>query len=1241
MPKSITTALPFVTHNPTFDGRGVIVGVFDTGVDSLARGLNGDDKVIDIVDCTGSGDLMCKKAEPKDNTLATPAGPVTLPSTAPPTSAYYVGIKRAYELYPKKLVNRVSAERKKEFLDCHKKHLAVAKEKSDELEAKGDKTKEGIKARKNAKAIVDSLTAATSDYDDHGPIKIVVVQCSPDNHPCAYILDMEKDFTSSTPPTLSSLMYSFDHNRAVAKFDDSSMLNFCLNFETPTEDGILVTITTDAGAHGSHVSGIVAADLQDESMNGVAPGAKIVSLKIGDSRLGSMETGVGVVRALTEAKKRGCHIVNMSYGEASAVANSGRIADLIDEMVYKDNIIFVSSAGNNGPALMTVGAPGGLNKSIISVGAHVDTSMMVSDYSMREIAGAGTNYTWSSVGPAPDGMNGVDIIAPGGAITSVPEWCLQKNQLMNGTSMSSPNCAGCIALLLSALIQQNVPYNAERVKKAVFNTAKLMPDLSTLVQGNGMIQVEKAYEHLMSYKDELSEEVRFETTINRAATPNGVYLRQHEECNKRQTYSVTVDPKFGFKDDDRSIETQTKRVEFEMRMNLELSVEDCDWVSFPDHVVLMHNGRSFSIEVNPCDLPSGLHTIHLIGYDSSNPARGAMFKLPITVVKPKPLDTSDVAPNLGQMNFAPAERKRFFITPPTGATYCDITIKDCRSPKDDASSRLVVLHTLQSFPHTPYRDNEKQRYLNLSPGESSVTGVACTGGVTMEICLARYWSALGLTEVSCDVRYRGATPTPSSVNISAAGSGTHVRLQSIVSDEVVSPVAKLDKFLTYLTPKDSKIEAMPGDRNLLLDGITRTYGLTLTYSLSLDEDASITCVVPTLNGYLYESAMESQFVMVYDSSKKLLGVSDCWPDPIKCKKGDITIRLQVRHSSIDVLKKFEGQVLAIERSLKSPVTLDVYATHCDMVLGKKKFGKRILPQGNMVSAHFSLPSRPKGVKEGDVLKGKVQYESSDSDLPGAGKRPGGWPITLAIGPKEKDTKKEEKPEVSEVKDEMGEVEKMEEELRDWKVGKVEKKIGEDGFDALYDNALKSYDGWLPLMAAKVKHLEKKKAEGWEKSVVALVDGIVKRIDTDRIAKWGGMKHDLTDGVVVKEKKEVDREKGILIDCLGRKCLALVGDEGFDGAVKELKKWVKVEGADKYAVVEIEECKKAKHGGLVLEIIKRLGDGSGSKGGLKVYDKKELLEIREKIYEELKWDWLGEYSKCWKVLEAPADFQEFN
>ena len=63
-------------------------------------------------------------------------------------------------------------------------------------------------------------------------------------------------------------------------------------------------------------------------------------------------------------------------------------------MVDKHRLIFISSAGNNGPALTTVGAPGGTSTSIIGVGAYLSPAMAAGAHSVVDPPSHGLEYTW-------------------------------------------------------------------------------------------------------------------------------------------------------------------------------------------------------------------------------------------------------------------------------------------------------------------------------------------------------------------------------------------------------------------------------------------------------------------------------------------------------------------------------------------------------------------------------------------------------------------------------------------------------------------------------------------------------------------------------------------------------------------------------------------------------------------------------------------------------------------------------
>ena len=204
---------------------------------------------------------------------------------------------------------------------------------------------------------------------------------------CGY--EQTGDLRDKTPMTNYRVRQQYD------TCDDVSMQTYCVNIY---DEGRTLSVVTDAGAHGTHVASIIGAyDKDREELRGIAPGCKIVSVRIGDRRVsGSMETCLGMVRAADAVRQNRCDVVNMSYGEPTV---SPRFPTVLFSrhfvILWRRTMVFVTSAGNAGPALSTCGAPcEPLSDVVVGVGAYVSRDMMSAQYSLLENI-LQTAFTWT------------------------------------------------------------------------------------------------------------------------------------------------------------------------------------------------------------------------------------------------------------------------------------------------------------------------------------------------------------------------------------------------------------------------------------------------------------------------------------------------------------------------------------------------------------------------------------------------------------------------------------------------------------------------------------------------------------------------------------------------------------------------------------------------------------------------------------------------------------------------------
>lgn len=197
-----------------------------------------------------------------------------------PTGKYKLGLKRSTDIFPKPLVDRLQKDRKNKFEIAHQHLVTKIHRELEDLEKsqpKEDKD-EYEKLKADYKTRLEVLKEQWKSYEDPG----LLIDC-------LVFHDGEKwraavDMNESGDLTNAQLLTNYADEQQFVRWSDDSLLNFSVNIY---DEGETLSIVTLAGSHGTHVAAISAAHYPDDpQLNGVAPGAQIISLKIGDTRLG-------------------------------------------------------------------------------------------------------------------------------------------------------------------------------------------------------------------------------------------------------------------------------------------------------------------------------------------------------------------------------------------------------------------------------------------------------------------------------------------------------------------------------------------------------------------------------------------------------------------------------------------------------------------------------------------------------------------------------------------------------------------------------------------------------------------------------------------------------------------------------------------------------------------------------------------------------------------------------------------
>ncbi|MFF8279326.1 S8 family serine peptidase [Streptomyces lateritius] len=646
-PSHETGAVEFVQDHPKADGRGVTIGVLDSGVDlghpALQKTTTGERKIVDWVTATDpltEGDATWRAQNAPVN------GPVFTASSQSwkaPAGSYQFS----------------------RFTES----ITAGGDPAGDINRDGDTTDVFGMLYDPAAGTVRVDTDQNNDFTDNTPMKPYK-----DGYQIGW-------FGTDNPATEVVEKTPF----VVEIRKDVAMDPLGGSWVGQKRDFVNVGIVESS--HGTHVAGITAAhSLFGGKMNGAAPGAKIVSSRA------CTWTGGCTNTALTEGMtdlvvNRGVDIVNMSIGGLPAQNDGDNVrARLYTRLIDQYGVQLVISAGNSGPGINTIGDPGLADK-VVSVGAAISKSTWAANYGSA-VEKRYAMFPFSSRGPREDGGFTPTITGPGSAVNTIPTWQAGSGVpeagyalpagygMLNGTSMSSPQVAGASALLLSAAKQKGVELSPLTLRTALTSTANRISGVAAHEQGSGLIDINDAWD---SIKDgATAHDYKVEAPVDTAIFPaphtgTGVYDREGGlKVGQKKVYDVTV--------------TRTSGPNRTIEHELDLKYNDGTFRILGDDEIDLPLNKPVTVKIQARPTSAGVHSVILEADDERT--EGVDKQILSTVVVANDL----VAPGYGLSAAGSVQRnshKSYFVTVPEGAKTLEVALGGL---KEKSQTRFISIH---------------------------------------------------------------------------------------------------------------------------------------------------------------------------------------------------------------------------------------------------------------------------------------------------------------------------------------------------------------------------------------------------------------------------------------------------------------------------------------------------------------------------------------------------------------------